>query len=541
MATYQAEDTPTADRRSAAWVYDGHVARRAPDWRGTWTSAAVVVVSLTVTTTAVFLVEDRADVPDASTLYLLAVALVAYLRGSWAAVGAAFASFLTYNFLFVPPRFTFQVADPQHILTLVILLVVGIGIARLTGLQRDHAQRSERREREARSLSAISDAIARARRIADAFPLLVGSLTSESGMERVWIGRGPTRAQEQIVGDSHPAEAPAASGPHWLLRRTPGGAPTWVRLSPPAPPPMVRPDARALYRLELVEGDAAFGSLWGARDPRLGPPSDEETRLLAAAADQIGQGIVRDRLAGQATELEVARRSEELKAALLDSVSHDLRTPLATIRATAGTLADPALAISGDERRTMAAEIDDEAERLSRLVGELLDMSRIEGGALQPSLELMPIGDIVGPALQRARPSLGRRPIQVTIPDDLPAVAVDQVLADQVMGNLIENVARHAAPDAGLRITAEEAGEEAVTISVEDAGPGVPAEALPHLFDKFYRVPGRRDAARRGTGLGLALVRGMVEAMGGSVKAGPSELGGLAIEVRLPVAPGPTR
>jgi two-component system sensor histidine kinase KdpD len=531
---------PTADGVSVPAVYDWPVtSRREPALRGALTTAAIVLGALAAATAAVFVVEERAGVADASTIYLLAVALVAYLRGSWAAVGTALGAFLTYNFLFVEPRFTFQVAEPQQILTLVILLAVGIGIARLTGLQRDHAQRSEQREREARSLFAIGEVIADAATIRDAFPPLVEDLAAAGGMDRVWIGLGPTRALEQILGDSQPGDAPATAGPHWVLRRSPDAHPTWVRLSPPGPGAGPREDRPALFRAELTDGGAVVGSLWGIREPALGPPSEEETRLLANAADQVGQALIRDRLSTQTTELEVARRSEELKAALLDSVSHDLRTPLATIRAAAGTLADPALDLPAAERRAMASEIDGEADRLSRLVGELLDMSRIEGGALRPNLEAMPVEEIVRPALERARESLGQRRIEVAIDDDLPAVAVDQVLADQAIGNLLENVARHSAAEAPLRISASEDGDGLVRLRIEDGGPGVPAEAMAHLFDKFYRVPGRRDASRRGTGLGLALVRGVVEGMGGSVRASASELGGVAIELRLPVAPDP--
>jgi two-component system sensor histidine kinase KdpD len=188
----------------------------------------------------------------------------------------------------------------------------------------------------------------------------------------------------------------------------------------------------------------------------------------------------------------------------------------------------------------MATEIDAEADRLSRLVGELLDMSRVEAGTLRPDVEPMPLGEIVRAAVERARPRLGHRPIAVSIPDDLPAVAVDGVLADEVVSNLLENVIRHANPDAPMRISAIRDGAGTVELVLEDGGPGVPADALPHLFDKFYRVPGRRDPSRRGTGLGLALVRGMVEAMGGSAQARASQLGGLAVEIRLPIASGPT-
>jgi len=532
----------TAEGPSLSAVYDWQVtSRREPALRGVPTTGAIALGALAAAAGAVFLVEEGAGVADASTIYLLAVALVAYLRGSWAAVGAALGAFLTYNFLFVEPRFTFQVADPQQILTLVILLAVGIGIARLTGLQRDHAQRSRQREGEARSLFAIGEVIARAPRIGEALPQLVEDLVASVGMDRVWIGVGPTLALEQILGDSHPGATPSTTGPYWALRRSPDARPTWVRLSPPTPGGTgSREDRPALFRAELSDGEAAVGSLWATRAPARGEPSEEETRLLANAADQIGQALIRDRLTSQTTELEVARRSEELKAAFLDSVSHDLRTPLATIRAAAGTLADPSLDLPVADRREMASEIDAEAHRLSRLVGELLDMSRIEGGALRPHLEAMPVAELVAAALDRSRESLGQRQIEVAIDDRLPPVAVDQLLADQAIGNLFENVARHSSAGALVRVSASEDGDDLVRLAIEDGGPGVPTEALAHLFDKFYRVPGRRDSSRQGTGLGLALVRGLVEGMGGTVHATASDLGGLAIELRLPVALEPT-
>jgi two-component system sensor histidine kinase KdpD len=507
-------------------------------WPALGTSLAIVVTSLVVTTVAVYVIEDRAGIADASMLYLLAVALVAYQRGSWAAVATAIGAFLTYNFLFLPPRFTFLVADPQHILTLLLLLTVGAGIGRLTGLQRDQAQRSEQREHEARALFNVSRAIASAKRMHDALPVLVASLTEDTGMARVWIGIGSTWAQEQVVATSQPGADAPGSGPHSVLPRRPDeGQPAWVRLSPPGPH-SPRRETEALYRVELVDGSESIGSLWAARDSRLGPPTREETRLLAAAADQIGQGIVRDRLSEHATELEVARRSEELKAALLDSVSHDLRTPLATIRATAGTLADPAVAFTEAGVRATAREIDAEADRLANLVAGLLDMSRVTGGALETRPETMPVGEVVLPAVQRGRAALGNRAVELEIPDDLPPIFVDPVLIAQVLDNLLENVARHTPDDVRVRVAAS-VDTEAVTVRVEDGGAGVPPEAMPHIFEKFYRVPARRGSARQGTGLGLAVVKGMAEAMGGSVAASRSELGGLAIDIRLPIAAVP--
>jgi two-component system sensor histidine kinase KdpD len=185
----------------------------------------------------------------------------------------------------------------------------------------------------------------------------------------------------------------------------------------------------------------------------------------------------------------------------------------------------------------MAREIDAEADRLAILVGGLLDMSRIEGGGLRPTREPMPIAEVVQPALARARAALAPRPLEVALPEDLPPVAVDPVLASQIVDNLLENVARHTAPDVRVSISAAREGDR-VRVRVEDGGVGVPQDSMPHIFEKFYRVPARRGSARQGTGLGLAVVKGMAEAMGGSVAASSSELGGLAIDVWLPMAGG---
>jgi two-component system sensor histidine kinase KdpD len=234
--------------------------------------------------------------------------------------------------------------------------------------------------------------------------------------------------------------------------------------------------------------------------------------------------------------VEVARRSDALKSALLDSVSHDLRTPLASIRAAAGSLMDPAVHWSAEEERSTAASIDREAERLNRLVSNILDLSRIEAGGLVAQHSAFPLEDLVPDVLERLAPVLGTRPIEVRIPAGLPPVDVDEVFIDQVLTNLLENAARYAGPTATLRISAHQLGPGRIGLTIEDSGPGVPADALTHLFEKFYRVPVRGEGARRGTGLGLAVVRGLVETMGGTINARRSELGGLAMDLELVAA-----
>jgi two-component system sensor histidine kinase KdpD len=254
-------------------------------------------------------------------------------------------------------------------------------------------------------------------------------------------------------------------------------------------------------------------------------------------ADQVGQVLEQDRLASSARDAEIARESDALKSALLDSVSHDMRTPLASIRAAAGSLVDDQVDLSPDDRRSAAVMIDQEAEHLNRIVTNLLDLSRVEAGALRLDLEIYDLADLLEPTLDRVRRRLARHDLEVAV-GDLPPIRVDAVLFDQIVTNLLENAAKYTAPGTLVRISAREVpAEGTVRLTVEDAGSGVPDAALPHLFEKFYRAPGRSVGSRGGTGVGLAVVRGLADALGGRAVARRSELGGLAVDVDLPVAP----
>jgi two-component system sensor histidine kinase KdpD len=219
-------------------------------------------------------------------------------------------------------------------------------------------------------------------------------------------------------------------------------------------------------------------------------------------------------------------------------VSHDLRTPLATIRAAAGSLMDPEVAWTDGERRAAAETIDLEADRLNGLVRNLLDMSRIEGGALRPSLEVLDVEDLVRPVVARLAKVLDGHEIELRFEPGLPPVRADAVHFDEVLTNLLENAAKYA-PLAQIRVAAATCPGGRVRVRVEDGGPGVPREAEERLFEKFYRVPRSGEGSRRGLGIGLGVVRGLAEAMGGEASAGRSELGGLAVDVFLRAAPEP--
>jgi two-component system sensor histidine kinase KdpD len=287
------------------------------------------------------------------------------------------------------------------------------------------------------------------------------------------------------------------------------------------------------YRVRIEGGGVPIGSIWAVRDRGHGDPDPTETRLLAAAADQVGQALAHDRLAAESQAAEIARQSDALKSALLQSVSHDLRTPLATIRAAAGTLR-PRGGLSEEDHRESVDAIDREVEYLNRLVTNLLDLSRIEAGALRAERDVFEVDDLVGRTLERLRPRLADRRLEVEL--DAPPVHVDPIFLDEAVTNVIENALKYTSPPTMVRIGAVEHGDGWVRLTIEDAGAGVPAASLTHLFDKFYRVPGRAVGSRAETGIGLAVVRGLVEAMGARVRARRSELGGLAVDIDLPVA-----
>ena len=246
----------------------------------------------------------------------------------------------------------------------------------------------------------------------------------------------------------------------------------------------------------------------------------------------------RQRLVSEANAAEVVRQSEALKSALLDSVSHDLRTPLASIRAAAGAVLDPAVAWSDDEVRAALRSIEGETERMDRLVRNLLDLSRIDGGALRPDFEVYDLAELLEPVIARLEPALPAARVSVDLPVDLPPVRVDAVFLDEAVTNLLDNAARHAG-GAPVRIGATATDPYSVRLLVEDGGRGVPPEDIAHQFERFYRVRRTGNGARRGLGIGLSVVKGLVEAMGGAVRADASTLGGLAIELSLPAVPAP--
>ena len=495
----------------------------------------VAVPALAAASALVWLLEEQFGIPDASPVYLLAVVVTALVSGTIGALAAAVIGILLYDYLFTHPFATLEISDPGEWVSLILLLFVGLVVGQLTALERSRTLTAEAREREARELFLVSHALATRSSTTVVLQEIASLLLRSADMTGLWIALGPDEASERVAAEA--GTRGATGGLYWQLRRYPGEQPAqWVRIhQPPVGRPRAGQDGPTgaggeAFRIRIEAGGRPLGSIWGLRPRGTGRPDRSATRLISATADQLGQALAQDRLAAEAQAADVARQSDTLKSALLQSVSHDLRTPLATIRAAAGTL-QPDSGLDAEGRRASAAAIEREVGRLDRLVANLLDLGRIEAGELRAELDVFELDDLAGRTIDRFAPRLAGHDIRIDVPP-IP-VLVDPVFLDEAITNLLDNALKFAGTDSAIRVSAATTDEATARLVVEDGGAGVPDEVLGQLFEKFFRAPSNGARGRPGTGIGLAVVRGLVEAMGGSTIARRSELGGLAVEIRL--------
>ncbi|HBG50898.1 MAG TPA: two-component sensor histidine kinase, partial [Gammaproteobacteria bacterium] len=293
------------------------------------------------------------------------------------------------------------------------------------------------------------------------------------------------------------------------------------------------PGAKRLY-LPLITGSTPVGVV-GLDNDRKGPLlTPEQQRLFDALADQAAVAIERIQLVAELDSARLAAEADKLRSALLTSISHDLKTPLASILGAAGTLRDYANAMSEADRADLLATVIDESERLNRFIANLLDMTRIETGAMEPNASLQYLDDIVGSALRRASKITSRHRTVTEISPNLPMLKLDPVLFEQVLFNLFDNAAKYAPPSTTIRIRAWDDGRWA-TIQIIDEGPGIPPADLERVFDSFHRVR-KGDHVLAGTGLGLSICKGFIEAMGGTITASNrTDRSGAIFTIRMPV------
>ncbi len=505
-----------------------------PRMRRLVAAAIWVSGSLAVSTAAVGFLQDEVGVDNASPVYLVAVVLCGFVEGTPVAILAAIGATLIYNYFFTQPLHTLIISDPGVLLSVVVLLFVGIVVGQLAGLQRSRATAAMVGEREARAMFGVSRVLATRADTDIALAAIATALRDETEALRIWIGLGPEALTERVVADTDPDRQRPSGARVRVLQRTPDDEPArWALVHRPGPPGRVAENIDT-YRIRIESSGQALGSIWAVRSRELGEPDRTQTRLLGGAADQIGQALARDRVEQETRAAEIARQSDALKSSLLQSVSHDFRTPLAVIRAAAGSL-DTDSSLSGAERHANTQAIEREVEYLNRLVANLLNLSRIDAGVLRAERDVGDLDDLLEQGLVRARTRLDGRSLEVAV--DPLAVRVDPVFLDAAVANVLDNAIKYTDSVARIRVTSLRLPDAFVRLSIEDDGPGVPQAALPRLFEKFYRGPGAPTGSRSGLGIGLAVVRGLIEATGGRVAARLADGGGLAIDIDLPAIP----
>ncbi|MER9488244.1 sensor histidine kinase KdpD [Mesorhizobium sp. M0563] len=464
------------------------------------------------------------DVRNLAIVFLLAVLTSAVMGGLWPALYACVVSALAFNYFFLEPRYTLTIRDPESIVALAVFLVVAVIASNLTARVQRQAIAASSRARATEDIYQFSKKLAGAGTLDDVLwatafqialmlKLRVVLLLPEDGTIAVKAGYPP--------GDTLAEADSAAARWAWEHNRAAGrGADTL-------------PGAKRLY-LPLRTGRTAVGVV-GLDNDKQGPLlTPEQQRLLDALADQAAVAIERIQLVADVDRAKLAAEADRLRSALLTSISHDLKTPLAAIMGAAGTLRDFEAALPEQDRAELLSTVLDESERLNRFIANLLDMTKIESGTMEPNYAFHYVGDIVGSALHRARKIVGEHKTETDIPSDLPMLRLDPVLFEQVLFNLLDNAAKYAPPGSTIRLQAW-ADNGSVILQIMDEGPGIPPADLERVFDTFYRVR-KGDQVRAGTGLGLSICRGFIEAMGGTLSAANrTDRSGAVFTIRMPV------
>ena len=464
------------------------------------------------------------DVTNIALVFLMAVLAAALSFGLGAALFASLLSAFALNYFFLPPLYTLNISDPESVVALGFFLGVAFIASNLTSRVQRQAAAARQRARTTEDLYLFSKKLAgtgtlddvlwaTAYQIASMLKLRVVLLLPENGSIAVKAGYPP----EDTLDEADVAAARWA----WEHDRAAGrGADTL-------------PGARRLY-LPLKTGRTPVGVV-GLDNDKTGPLlTPEQRRLLDALTDQAAVAIERIQLVEDVERAKLAAEADRLRSALLTSISHDLKTPLAAILGAAGMLREPPDGLLKDDEAELLGTVVDESERLNRFIANLLDMTRIESGAMAPNAGLNFVGDIVGTALQRTRKITAEHRVAVDIPADLPMLNIDPVLFEQVLFNLVDNASKYAPEGTTIALKGWADGA-AVVLQVIDEGPGIPAEDLERVFDSFYRVR-KGDQVRAGTGLGLSICRGFVEAMGGSITAGNrQDRSGAIFTIRMPI------
>lgn len=467
-------------------------------------------------------------------IYLTMVVIAALTLGRGPAVLAAVLSSLAFDFLFVQPYLSFVISDTQYVLTFFGLLIVGLVISNLTARVREQVEVAQQRTLQTLEMYELSRDLAAIADLEQIVQTVLRHVEQSFALASVIFLPVGDHLQQQ------------ASSPGLTLDENERAVADWVfRHGEPAGQHTDTLPAANLRYLPLKTPRMVVGVLGIATPTR---PSSrltpEQRRLMEAFANQGALAIERARLAEEARQLQVLQTTEKLQSALLNSISHDLRTPLVSITGALSTLAEADAGLAAHDRSALIENARTEAERLNRLVGNLLDMTRLEAGVMKVVRTPSDVQDLVGAALEQLGKRLDDRHLLIDIASDLPLVALDFSLFVQVLVNLLDNALKYAPPQQPITVTARRTsnptrestdGRSWLALAIADGGSGIPASELPHIFDKFYRL--HHPQQNSGAGLGLSICKGIMEAHGGVITARNRADGGAIFTVYLPLEP----
>lgn len=483
--------------------------------------------AVVLSTAVAALMKSHFELSNLVMVYLLAVVAVAVGYGRGPAVLTVVLGVLAFDFFFVPPYFNFAVSDTQYIVTFVVMLVVGLVISTLTANVRRQARVAAYREQRTAALYAMSRELARTRGEANLLDIAVRHIAEVFEAPTVVLLPGE---QGRL---RHPHDPPTQIS----LQHADLSIAQWVfdhgQMAGRGTDTLAGSDALYLP----LKGSAQMLGVLAVRPAELRRVLlPEQRRLLETFASQVSLALERARLTRQATEARLKAETEQLRNSLLGAISHDLRTPLATIVGASSSLMEENAQLSAAAKCELSRDILESARRMSELVHKVLDMARLQSGGVQPDRQWYPLEEIVGSVLTRLKDALQQHPVSVKLPPDLPWLSLDAVLIEQVLANLLENAVKYTPTVTSIEISAAISGDS-VTVEVADHGPGLPPGAEERVFEKFYRA--RTEDGRSGVGLGLTICRAIVEIHGGRIWAENRTGGGAIFKFSLPAVGAP--
>ena len=472
------------------------------------------------------LVRPAFGLENVDLIFLTAIVGVAVRYGLWPSLVATVAASLSYNFFFLPPVYTFTITEPTNVAAFVLFSILAVIVSNLAARSWLQKVTAQERVRTVESLYAFSRKLAGAGTLDD---VLWATAYQIASMLKVRV--------VLLLPDHGGIELKAGYPPEDRLDEADLAAAKWAweNNRQAGRDSEALPGAKWLF-MPMRTGRGQIGILGICREEAGALLRADQRRLLEALSDQGALAIERVHLVEDIDRVKRTAETDRLRSALLTSISHDLKTPLAAVLGSAGALRDHSKAFSDDAKAELLTTIIDESERLNRFIANLLDMTRLESGAVVPNAALHDVGEIVGSALQRASKILLKHHLEVEIGPDLPMLKVDAVLFEQVLFNLLDNAAKYAPAETIIRIQGWRA-QDSVKLQILDEGGGIPTADLERIFEKFYRTQ-KGDHVRAGTGLGLAISRGFIEALGGSISAANrSDRPGAVFTIELPVPP----